>query len=90
MNVKFIEFILGVMRLLKLDRLSLNTYFRIIRIRPLDSDDISISKLASLGIKEGAIGIIINKNEGNLIISFEDTKVAIGKDLSKKIMVEEM
>ena len=33
---------------------------------------------------------VVNENDGNLIVSIKDARVAIGKDIAKKIMVEEM
>lgn len=45
--------------------------------------------LAGLGFAEGAKISVISEVNGNLIVSVKDTRVAIGKDLSNRILVSD-
>jgi ferrous iron transport protein A len=43
--------------------------------------------LSNLGFVEGAKIIVINQVNGNLIVNVKDTRVAIGRELSYRVMV---
>lgn len=43
--------------------------------------------LSNLGFVEGAKIIVINQVNGNLIVNVKDTRVAIGRELSNRVMV---
>ncbi|MBU5668746.1 ferrous iron transport protein A [Peptoniphilus sp. MSJ-1] len=68
----------------------LNKNYKIARVKSLAGKDITESHLANLGFVKGAIIRVVNENDGNLIVSIKDARVAIGKDIAKKIFVEEM
>lgn len=44
--------------------------------------------LKSLGFVEGSSVKVINRVEGNMIVSVMDSRIAIGKNMANKIMVE--
>lgn len=77
-------------RMLSLLMAPINVNFRILRVKTLKNSDITESHLANLGFVKGAVIKVVNENDGNLIVSIKDARVAIGKDIAKKIMVEEM
>lgn len=68
----------------------LNVNFKILRVKVLRNSDVTESHLANLGFVKGAVIKVVNENDGNLIVSIKDARVAIGKDIAKKIIVEEM
>lgn len=68
----------------------LNVNFKILRVKTLRNSDVTESHLANLGFVKGAVIKVVNENDGNLIVSIKDARVAIGKDIARKIMVEEM
>lgn len=43
--------------------------------------------LSNLGFVEGAKIIVIKQVNGNLIVNVKDTRVAIGRELSNRVMV---
>ena len=43
--------------------------------------------LVNLGFTEGADVIVVNAIDGNMIVKVRDSRVAIGHDMAKKIMV---
>lgn len=45
--------------------------------------------LAGLGFVEGAKISVVSEVNGNLIVNVKDTRVAIGKDLSNRILVSD-
>ncbi|MCI5643805.1 MAG: ferrous iron transport protein A [Peptoniphilus sp.] len=68
----------------------LNINFKILKVKSLKNSNVTESHLANLGFVKGAIIKVVNENDGNLIVSIKDARVAIGKDIAKKILVEEM
>ena len=44
--------------------------------------------LENLGFVVGAIVTVVSEIGGNLIVNIKDTRVAIGKDMANKIIVE--
>ena len=68
----------------------LNINFKILKVKSLKNSSVTESYLANLGFVKGAIIKVVNENDGNLIVSIKDARVAIGKDIAKKILVEEM
>lgn len=68
----------------------LNINFKILKVKSLKNSSVTESHLANLGFVRGAIIKVVNENDGNLIVSIKDARVAIGKDIAKKILVEEM
>lgn len=44
--------------------------------------------LKNLGFVEGSSVTVINKMEGNMIVRVMDSRIAIGKNMANKIMVE--
>lgn len=51
--------------------------------------DEQMNHLANMGFVRDAIIKVVAHNEGNLIVSVKDSRVAIGSDIAKKIFVEE-
>jgi len=43
--------------------------------------------LANMGFVEDANVMVISENQGNLIVNIKDSRVGIGHDLARKIMV---
>lgn len=43
--------------------------------------------LENLGFVSGAKVIVISKNDGDMIVNIKDSRVALGKDMTSKIMV---
>lgn len=68
----------------------LNINFKILKVKSLKNCSVTESHLANLGFVKGAVIKVVNENDGNLIVSIKDSRVAIGKDIAKKILVEEM
>lgn len=85
-NSKWVE----VNFLLSLVMAPKDVYFKIFKIKPLKSSAMTESHLSNLGFIKGAVIKVVNENDGNLIVSIKDSRVAIGKDIAKKIIVEEM
>ncbi|MDU5185261.1 MAG: FeoA family protein [Peptoniphilus harei] len=46
--------------------------------------------MANLGFVKDAVIKVVNENDGNLIVYVKDSRVALGKDIAKKILVEEL
>lgn len=44
--------------------------------------------LKNLGFVEGSSVTVINRVEGNMIVSVMDSRIAIGKNMANKIMME--
>lgn len=44
--------------------------------------------LEGLGFVKGSVVTVISQTGGNMIVSVKDTRVAIGKDMANKIMVQ--
>lgn len=68
----------------------LNVNFKILKVKSLKNSSVTESHLANIGFVKGAVIKVVNENDGNLIVSIKDSRVAIGKDIAKKILVEEM
>lgn len=68
----------------------LNINFKILKVKSLKNSSVTESHLANLGFVKGAVIKVVNENDGNLIVSIKDARVAIGKDIAKKVLVEEM
>ena len=68
----------------------LNVNFKILTVKSLKNSSVTESHLANIGFVKGAVIKVVNENDGNLIVSIKDSRVAIGKDIAKKILVEEM
>ncbi|EFM25700.1 FeoA domain protein [Peptoniphilus duerdenii ATCC BAA-1640] len=62
--------------------------FEIVRIRQKDSEREKEDRhLTNLGFVEGAKITVISETEGNLIIRVKGTRIGIGKDIARKIIV---
>ncbi|SHH64871.1 ferrous iron transport protein A [Anaerosphaera aminiphila DSM 21120] len=63
--------------------------FQIVKIRDkkckMDNCD---RHLTNLGFVEGAKVSVVNENNGNLIVKVKDSRVAIGNDIAKAIVVK--
>ncbi|KGF09254.1 iron transporter FeoA [Tissierellia bacterium S5-A11] len=68
----------------------LNVNYKILRIKSLGDSNVTESHLANLDFVKDAVIKVVNENDGNLIVYVKDSRVAIGKDIAKKILVEEM
>ena len=68
----------------------LNINFKILKVKSLKNSSVTESHLANLGFVKGAVIKVVNENDGNLIVSIKDARVAIGKDIAKQRMDEEM
>ena len=43
--------------------------------------------LNSLGFIEGSEGMLISQNQGNVIVKVKESRVAISKEMARKIMI---
>lgn len=67
---------------------SMNKEFEIVRIREKSREKESYERhLVNLGFIEGAKITVISENMGNLIIKVKDSRVAIGRDIAKNIII---
>lgn len=65
--------------------------FQIQRIRQKKSEKQNLDRhLTNLGFVEGAKITVVSENDGNLIVKIKDSRVAIGNDIAKSVMVEEL
>lgn len=77
--------------MINLIMIPLHKEVRIVKIREKISDRTNQDRhLVNLGFVPGAVLSVVNEHQGNLIVNIKDTRVAIGKDIAKKIMVEEV
>ena len=60
----------------------------IVRVRQKRSADRQEKFLSDLGFVEGASLSIVTENNGNLIVNIKDSRVALGKDLASRILVQ--
>lgn len=74
--------------MLKLIMAPLNQEFVIESIKGSTSAQ-QMNHLANMGFVKDAVINVIAHNDGNLIVSIKDSRVAIGSDIAKKIYVEE-
>ena len=68
----------------------LNVNYKILRIKSLGDSNVTESHLVNLGFVKDTVIKVVNENDGNLIVYVKDSRVAIGKDIAKKILVEKM
>lgn len=45
------------------------------------------SHLQNLGFIEGSVVTVVTENQGNLIVSIKNSRIALGKDIATKILV---
>lgn len=74
--------------MIKLIMAPLNVEFIIDSINNSISDE-QMNHLANMGFVRDAVIKVVAHNDGNLIVSVKDSRVAIGSDIAKKIYVEE-
>lgn len=87
--IKFIDnkFIFRVIKM-NLIQAPIGEEFEIVRIRQKNSErEMEDRHLTNLGFVEGAKITVISETEGNLIIRVKGTRIGIGKDIAKKIIV---
>ena len=64
----------------------LNEDFEIIKIKSI-KDDAQKKLLNNMGFVEGALVSVVSESDGNLIVKIKGSRVAIGKDIAMRIMV---
>lgn len=64
----------------------LNEDFEIVKIKKI-KDDSQKKLLNNMGFVEGAIVTVVSESYGNLIVKIKGSRVAIGKDIAMRIMV---
>lgn len=64
----------------------LNEDFEIVKIKKI-KDDSQKKLLNNMGFVEGALVSVVSENHGNLIVKIKGSRVAIGKDIAMRIMV---
>ena len=57
-------------------------------VKDVKGQEKQIRFLKNLGFVKGANIQVINKNGNNLIVNVKDTRVALGKDIANKILVQ--
>lgn len=64
----------------------LNEDFEIVKIKSI-KDDSQKKLLNNMGFVEGALVSVVSESHGNLIVKIKGSRVAIGKDIAMRIMV---
>ncbi|EFH93998.1 ferrous iron transport protein A [Finegoldia sp. BIOML-A2] len=64
----------------------LNEDFEIVKIKKI-KDDSQKKLLNNMGFVEGAVVTVVSESYGNLIVKIKGSRVAIGKDIAMRIMV---
>lgn len=64
----------------------LNEDFQIVKIKKI-KDDSQKKLLNNMGFVEGAVVTVVSESYGNLIVKIKGSRVAIGKDIAMRIMV---
>ncbi len=67
----------------------LNQKLKIIKIKKI-KDDAQKKLLNNLGFVEGSIIYVVSESYGNLIVNIKDSRVAIGKDVAMRIIVDSL
>lgn len=62
----------------------------ITKVREKGSSNQQEKLLANMGFVVGARVSVVAENNGNLIVNIKDSRVALGKELALRIMVEEI
>lgn len=63
---------------------------KVAMIKDKKTKDEILVHIANLGFVKGAKVRVVFENDGNLIVKIKDSRVALGKDIAKKIIVEEL
>lgn len=63
---------------------------KVAMIKDKKTKDEILAHIANLGFVKGAKVRVVFKNDGNLIVKIKDSRLALGKDIAKKIIVEEL
>lgn len=63
---------------------------RIVGIKDKRTKEETLVHIANLGFVKDAHMRIVQMHDGDLIVKIKDSRVAIGKDIAKKIIVEVM
>lgn len=63
---------------------------KVAMIKDKKTKDEILAHIANLGFVKGAKVRVVFENDGNLIVKIKDSRVALGKDIAKKIIVEEL
>lgn len=63
---------------------------KVATIKDKKTKDEILAHIANLGFVKGAKVRVVFENDGNLIVKIKDSRVALGKDIAKKIIVEEL
>lgn len=66
----------------------LKNKLEIIKIRSNKLDEKQEKFLANLGFIEGSIISVVSSCDGNVILNIKDSRVAMGKEISEKILVK--
>ena len=64
----------------------LNEDFEIVKIKKIKNDS-QKKLLNNMGFVEGAVVTVVSESYGNLIVKIKGSRVAIGKDIAMRIMV---
>ncbi|MDU5507311.1 FeoA family protein [Finegoldia magna] len=64
----------------------LNEDFEIVKIKKIKNDS-QKKLLNNMGFVEGALVSVVSESRGNLIVKIKGSRVAIGKDIAMRIMV---
>jgi hypothetical protein len=63
---------------------------KVAMIKDKKTKDEILAHIANLGFVKGAKVRVVFENDGNLIVKIKDSRLALGKDIAKKIIVEEL
>lgn len=63
---------------------------KVAMIKDKKTKDEILAHIANLGFVKGAKVRVVFENDGNLIFKIKDSRLALGKDIAKKIIVEEL
>lgn len=63
---------------------------KVAMIKDKKTKDEILAHIANLGFVKGAKVRVVFENDGNLIVKIKDSRLALGKDIAKKMIVEEL
>lgn len=67
--------------------LSMAPLHQLFNIKKIRGRDKIVKMLSNMGVQEGKDIMVISESDGNLVIRVSETRLAISKDLARKIII---
>ena len=67
--------------------LSMAPLHQLFNIKKIRGRDKIVKMLSNMGVQEGKDIMVISESDGNLVIRVSETRLAIRKDLARKIII---